>query len=651
MKRFISFCLSLALAFACMPLCAAAPARTEATAVGSLIAEYHYTYADGGSYAGTPITPQLEVGNFADLSVREDGGSHRDGKGNATFSNYVIFDVNLNFDPYSKRIAGTDAFVSRDTCDWNDTHFATAGDTEQYIAYGAISATRRNGDGSVFHYEPIFSKGHTSVKNLVFNEDGDYTVRVLFESVKGKTYQNHVIEWRFSIRSYVYLVDDETGYPIKESGRSDRVARIDLAKRSGVEVACVFVDTDGRESSFLAADGYRLEQNGTYRFTVRANGFLSENFSFLVDSSNPCDRILFANLRREISPYTYEAESYFSFTWTERVGNPITVTYDYYDGQSDTPVTAQYTAGTVLDRAGFYFITVDVEPFDVQYAVYLIEGDAPAQNKDALSGERFNNFKTKWYQVYDRINCRYLCFDVSEYDLAYEAAMTVENSTVNASLGTLYYGDRAYPNRIELTEAMHAAAVANIATVYYDPSDYANDGESERVFSPRAFDGTSYLNEDFCFVTSHPSETEQISVKDAAGKEYAVEFFLPVRDLATALPHGALTVSETDCYGNETTYRVLHDTRAPKITLAAPDGSTLDGENGKSYSFDGSFGVSSFADDLDDYAVLRITRPDGTAAYFYMQEYLGIVFDQTGTYTLCGYDRNGNETAFTLTVK
>jgi len=333
------------------------------------------------------------------------------------------------------------------------------------------------------------------------------------------------------------------------------------------------------------------------------------------------------------------------------VGNPITVTYDYYDGQSETPVSAPYTAGTVLDRAGVYFITVNVEPFPVKYAVYLIEGDSPAQNREALTGERFNNFKTKWYQVYDRVNGRYLCFDVSEYGSAYEAAMTVENSTVNASLGTLYYGGRAYPNRIELTVAMHDAAVANILEVYYDPDDYTEGKESERVFSPNAFDGTSYLNEDFCFVTSHPSETERITLADAAGVVYdGAEFFLPVRDWATPLPHGELTVTETDCYGNETTYRVLHDARAPEITLLAPNGETIKAENGKSYSVGGSFAVSAFSDDLDDYAVLRVTRPDGTAAYFYMQEYVGTVFDQKGVYTLCGYDRNGNGATLSVTV-
>lgn len=653
MKRLLSLCLAILFAVGSMPICAAAPARVAEHSVSTLITERTQSFADGEKYSGGTVSPHMNVSDFADLLVAQDGGSHRDGRGAEVFSNYVVFDVVLNFDPSSKRIAGTDVKVSKDRCDWNETPYAASGDTEQYIAYGAIGATRRDGEGNVFHYEPIFSKGNTSVESIVFNEDGDYTVFVLFESVKNGKYQNHVIEWSFSIRSYIYLVDSETGYPIKESGKSDREAKLDLARRSNVTVECVFTDMEGRESRFIAADGYRLSQNGTYRFTVRSNGFVCEQFSFLVDTTDPCERILFANLRRQIGEATYEAEGSFYLTWNDSVGNPITVTCDYYDGQSETPVSLAYTAGTVLTAPGFYFITARLEPFPVNYAVHLIEKDAPAQNREMLTGERFNNFKTKWYQVYDDINGRYLCFDVSEYDLAYEAAMTIENSSVNDSLGTLYYNDRVYPNRIELTAAMHDYAVNhNIVTVYYDPNDYTLSEESERVFSPNAFDGTSYLNGDFCFVSSHPSETERVSVTDAAGNVYeGLEFFVPVQDQQTRLPHGALEVRETDCYGNETVYRVLHDLLPPAYTLCTADGTYLAGADGATYEAAGSFRVASFSDDLDAYAVLRVTRPDGTRGYYYQQEYLGIVFAEKGTYTLCGYDRNGNAAEISVTVK
>ena len=303
MRRVIAFCLALVLALSCAPLCAAAPVRAGEASIGSLIKERCYTYEDGQKYSGKTVTPQLDVSAFADLTVVEDGGSHTDGRGEPVFSNYVVFSVKLNFDS-SKRIIGTDARVSKDRCDWNETAYAAAGDTEQYIAYGAIGAERRDGEGKKVSYEPMFSKGNTSVENLVFNEDGNYTVFVLYESVKDGKYQNHVIEWSFSIRSYVYLVDGETGYPIKESGTSDRTVRVDYAKRQGVTLECTFTDVDGRTSSFFASDGYRMEQSGTYRFTTRAAGFVCESFTFLLDTSSPCDRLMFANLCRMIGEYS-----------------------------------------------------------------------------------------------------------------------------------------------------------------------------------------------------------------------------------------------------------------------------------------------------------------------------------------------------------
>jgi hypothetical protein len=208
-----------------------------------------------------------------------------------------------------------------------------------------------------------------------------------------------------------------------------------------------------------------------------------------------------------------------------------------------------------------------------------------------------------------------------------------------------------YANRIELTAVMHENAVQNIKTVYYDPADYTLSEESERVFSPNAFDGTSYLNGDFQFVTSHPSETKTVCVTDAEGNVCGnMEFFVTVDAQSVALPHGVLSVTEQDAYGNETNYTVLRDLHAPVLTVRDASGTeTILSEDGD-YSASGSLEICEMCDDLDGYAVLRITRPDGESVYYYQQEYVGIVFDTVGTYLLSAYDRNGNVLSVTVSV-
>lgn len=652
MKRWMSV-LFTALCAVGFVLGAATVTAGAESARSMLITESHATYKDGNFYSGKQSASHIDVGEFATLTVSDDGGSHTDGKGNKVFSNYAVFRVDLNFNPLTKEIGSTGVKVSRDTCDWNKTPFAQAGDTEQYIAYGAICATRTDGYGRVFHYEPMFSKGNTSVENLVFNEDGDYTVYVLFETVKNGKYQNHVLSWSFRIRSYIYIVDDETGFPIKESGISGKPIRVDSAGRKKTDIECVFVSADGSASDFSVGDGTVLFHDGTYRFTVRSNGFISELFDFSLDTADPSSKLFFANLRKQLGDNSYEAEEYFYFTWTESAVNPITVTYDYYDYTSEDPTTHTYQKETVLDQTGLYHIYARMKTHTVEYLIRVVEGDEPSQNYEVLSGKRFNNFKTKWYQVYDSRNGRYLCFDMDEYDKAYEAAMTVENNEVNSSNGRLYYRGSWYADRIDLTAAMHEYATANnIQIVYYDPSDYDSSEESERTFSPNAFDGTVYLNDDFQFVTSHPSETQKVTATDEYGRVYnRIEYFVPIGDQTRQIPHGKYTVSETDMYGNETTYSVYRDKRAPDLVLITDGGETIIPENGKPCVANGYFKIGLFYDTLDDYAVLKITKPDAGTVYFYREEYLGIVFDRKGVYTVCAYDRNHNMLTFDITVR
>ena len=293
MKKIVSIILILACIFNFWT-CGLAFTVNAVSTESSLITEIHNTFTEG-NYSGKQIDSHIDVGAFADFTIIKDGGNHVDGEGNQVYSNYVIFDINMNFDPDTKLIGNTGVKVSKDLCDWNETPYSDSDDTEQYIAYGAVFATKTDAEGNVFKYEPMFSKGETSVENMIFNEDGDYTVSVLFETVKNGKLQNHVLSWFFKIRSYIYLVDKETGFPIKEAGISSKSIVVDYAGRKNIEVECYHIDEKGVFRKKNVGDGEMLYQNGKYIFIIFSNGFVSERFEFCIDTTNPISRIFFAN--------------------------------------------------------------------------------------------------------------------------------------------------------------------------------------------------------------------------------------------------------------------------------------------------------------------------------------------------------------------
>ena len=70
----------------------------------NLITENHRSYKDGNKYSGKQIAPHIDVGEFADFDILNHGGTHVDGAGNEVFLNYVVFNVNLNFNSTTKEI-------------------------------------------------------------------------------------------------------------------------------------------------------------------------------------------------------------------------------------------------------------------------------------------------------------------------------------------------------------------------------------------------------------------------------------------------------------------------------------------------------------------------------------------------------------------
>ena len=624
-----------------------------------LVKEECHTFASNSNYMGKEIQPHFDPSKFASLQISSNGGEHVDGSNKKVYSNFVSFDVKLNFNTSTKYIGDTSIKVEKDYTDWNDMDKANSykygnkdTDTEQYIAYGCISAIRKNGDGTVVKYAPIFSKGNTELKGMAYNVDGDYTIYVFFcTSKNGKDKQQHILSWSFSIRTKIFLKDKTTGYDIKDSGISPKSVYVDFANRQGVTVEC----NKNGESITQISDKYLIDVNGEnydrYTFTVKNNGFIAEIFSFIIDSRNPSDMVYFANLQKQIGPYSYLAEGYFFMDWQDTVENPANVTYKYYDYDSayqnednewvmPDPEVVKYVKETKLDKVGLYYVTAKIRQSTVDYCIEVTEYDTPSYNYGNLYQKRFNNFKTKWIQVYDRINSRYLCFDMTEGRRAYEAAMTIENSSVKESGGKFYYCNKFYNDRIDLTMAMNENAFKNINTIYYDPIYYSDSDESLRTFSSAAFDNTAYLDDSFQFIQNHYSEVNEVTAKNTDTEiTYNIPFFTPIGDLD--IPDGEYLITETDYYGQRIEYTVYRDLTSPSVTIKGND-ETICCEDGMRYEFSDSFEIIELDDKYDDYCVIRIEKPNHTLAYYYKNEMKGIVFADKGEYTLVSYDRNNN---------
>lgn len=626
------------------------------------------SYKDNNGYTGTKITnPHIDVASFARLDILADGGTHIDGDGNLVFSNYVAFSVFLNFDKDSKYIAESDVKVSKDSCDWNDMNDKNGHkygdpetDTEKQISYGAVVATRTDGNGSIFKYTPVFSTGNTSFEQQLFNEDGNYTIYVFFETEKDGKYQNHILSWSFKIRTSIYLRDKTSGLHIKNSGLSGNDVIIDSASRQGVLVQ-VYKDgvrlMDYDEN--LLSNNPILTDSGSYKFVVTNNGFICEVFHFIIDKENIDKKVFFSNLRRQLGSNSYEAEGYFSFEWSETISNPIQyATYSFCDGvgkdimdeseqKFSDPVL--YTPQTKLDQIGIYMIYAFDGKQSVTYFVNVVDMDDPSKNYEKLSSERFNTFKTKWWQVYDESTGRYLCFDYdTEYDRAYNAAMTIANNSVIDGTGRYFFKGTWYNDRIDLTAAMNDYVFNhNLCVFYYDPADYSDNVESERTFSLKAFDNTIYLNDEFQFVSAHPSEVASVVITDSNGKENAIDFSVPISEQENALADGEYIVKESDKYGNEITYTAYRDKSAPEVILSSNKGDIM-ASNGDNYTVS-YFSISSLFDKYDEYAVLKIVSTAGVQ-YYYKSEYKGVVFDNSGEYHISAYDRNGNVIEFTIAI-
>ena len=657
MKKILAFLMTVLIAGrAILPLGISAQEPPVDT-VHEVITCSSTSYQDGAKYQGKKVAPHLNAASFATMETIACGGTHLDGEGDLVFSNYAALKISLNFDPNSKLIGNTDVRVSDDSCNWNDMNRKnqnryddSVNVTEKNISYGAISAVRTDNRGNTEKYAPIFATGQTSVELPVFNVDGDYTVYVFFETVKNGKCQNHILSFSFKIRSYVYLLDQHSGFQIKNSGISGTPVVLDTRNRDGVSVEIFRGENRlGTYEGAAILDGFILSDDGTYRFIVRNCGFICEVFYFTIDSESEDRKVFFDNLCREISQYSYEAEKYFSFTWHDDNPNPVlSAEYALIEDFEKEPAFTVYPKDMHLTEPGLYLVRVRFRTAEVIYYITLTAETAPSHNYEKLTAERFNTFKTKWWEVRDAALDRVLCFDYdTERDRAYNAAMTIANNTVQDGTGRYFFEGSWYTDRIELTAAMNRYVFSsNFKTVYYDPADYADNEESLRTFSEQAFESCIYLDDEFRFMSSHPSEVSVVTATDENGKVYPLTFGVPIAE--QNLPDGAYTIVEIDKYGNSTTYTAYRDRSVPVVRISSSTKSAVLAD-GEVYVMD-EFRIEEMKDAFDPWSVLKIVRDDDQVAYYIKDEYCGIVFQDNGTYTVSAYDRNGNRLECTIIV-
>ena len=599
-----------------------------------LVTSSFATYRDNAGYAGNRISSHFDAyEDFVVLNVLDNGGCHVDGEGKEVYSNYVNININFVYDSKTLKMPKTeDVYLSEDTAKAINTSYRGESgekDLRAAIGKGVIIITRTNGRGEVFEYEALHTNGN-NLSEYLFNEDGDYKISIFFETCKQRVYQNHVVTYEFSIRSRIYLLNSEGTGHVKDSGIYYDAIMVDYAYRDGLNVR---YELNG--VSYEAADQEILEQEGVYRFTVESDYFLCEEFDFILDTESIQERVFFQNLNKELGEGYYQAEGWFSWTWQDKLINDITCTYTYNTYSFDQGKA--YTKGTKLTEAGVYYIRIRSNTQELLYIVELNDYNDPSYNYEKLYAPRFNNFVSKWYEVYNDLTGRYYCFAMSEYDTAYDAAMTIENTRLVDASGGFYYYETKYTDRVELTAAMHEKAVANIKVKYYD----FEEEKVEKTFSPLLFDYTAYLNDEFQFLSMHKSEVSSVTLsKD--GVTLNIPFNKPIGELN--IPDGEYRVREIDCYGNESTYTVFRDLSAPIVEISLNGQDKMVAVAGTEYTGN-YFSIASMTDAYDEYCVIRVNDE-----YFYEEEFRDINFGEPGVYNIAAYDRNDNSISFSIRI-
>ena len=592
-------------------------------------------YRASSNWDGRAISTDLECSDILDLKVTSHGGITTDGEGRLAFSNYATVSIALKTADTSMSIPGKSASIkSERSYVVNGERFGenTIVHLDTMVGYGVIIPTCEAASGERERSEELYIRYYNDKANDIrITKDGNYHFTVLMTVKEGASTKKLVLEYVIPVRTSIYLTDESGDYHVKDAGAYYAPARLDALGRPGVEL---------RVNGIRVDDGYVIREPGKYKIDVFGNGYLCESFNYEIFTFGSDTHIYLSNVRAQIDDISYECENNFKVSWYSSHSAEMT-----YWRDNDHESVFTYTEGTVLTEPGHYVFTLNVPDLankKMTFLVKLVPNDAPKLNQNTLYQNRFNNFKSKWYEVYDKENDLYYCFAMSEYVDAYDAAMTVERESSRDFGHYVLYGGKKYTDKVKLTADMASAAAANVRTVYYDP---AAEG-IEKYFSDKAFDGTVYLNPDYVFARVSPAETNRVWLTDEGGNVTNVDFFTEISsyDLAS----GRYTVTEEDLYGNRTEYTVVVDRTVPEVS--ADIGGTVQAVSDRAVYSARYLAIKELFDSLDGYALLSVTCGEATD-YYLADECVGAIYTDAGVYTVRAYDRNGNSMSFMVSLE
>ena len=569
-------------------------------------------------------------------------------------------------------------------------------DLGKQVGNGFVYITRDTAAGGKEPLAPlydIFKSSGMKRTNLPFLMEGDYNVTIFFETyewggflgLSKKDFLSHQLSYKFKIRrsdSKIALIDNEIkngkiNYIQKNTITNSEDITIDYNKNAYITASYVYTDKNGVKSApTTIASGGKITKSGTYEFTIQNDTFITELFSVKIDADAVVG--VFSNLRKITSMSEAEAEMWVSLTWDDNYHKPAFVycTVSFNGGPE-----VNYVKNSTLQVAGVYRFTlskysnVGALMFTTKYTITVVPSDDPTLNQDILMNPyRFNNFISKWYQVYDFKNNRIIC--LANEEEAYEAAMTLEfyrvttKTLTNASMfkdfdklapGEIvaegkyytYYNEfekkeLIYFSNTALTKAMNKNAKNNSNLAYYDMLSPPIQME----FDKSLFTKDHYINKDFVFASPHPAIIESMTFYFGDSEEgttvyYEFDTYNGVGYIEASkyfTEHGTYNITERDNLGNWVSYTVICDLKAPDVFISLDDGESFKAVDGQTYNVSKAC-FNSFFDDLDNQAVIKIGDK-----YFTQDKLDNFTLTKAGIYEVYAYDRSGNIIHFYVVI-
>lgn len=489
---------------------------------------------------------------------------------------------------------------------------------------GALLMSRYVDDRPVDYYAPVFFDSEKALKNLLLTKDGDYKLFFLLDI----DLVPFVVYINIPIRTKAFILDESKQLQLRSFGSFTDSFVVETSD----EKAKIRVDGEPYRGGAVTGQGEHTIE------VYNEQGLLSDRliFSIIPDVA----RVYLYNYKQTLMERFYEVEGCLRCHYQKRVG-----TFDFrlFYAKAEEEGELHYREYTTeLSQSGLYhlylmaYLGEEERGVSESFMVLVSAYDSPSFNMDFLAGNRFNNFITKWLQVYDEAEDEYYCFHVRDYSSAKLSAMVIENNRVIRSSGTIYYREKTYGDETLLVEDMERFAEKNIVVAYYDPYH----SRAEMNFSPSLFDGTRYLNQDFVFTQKSRLETNEVFLFNDV-HYYALSFNRKFSDFQ--VPDGEYTVVERDLFGNETAYPAIVDLTAPEVLLETESGE-LTPKEGRTYHCN-YFSIRSFLDAHDEYAVLKVNDD-----YYIQEEWTKALYFAEGIYYVKAYDRCGNTFAFNVVI-